>query len=99
MAIVNGQLTTCDRCGTQIFRRATGNGEADGGFTRWNNFESYPEGWRLVDIPIKNKKVHSGSIRVCPKCSALWDKILEEQYLTPANYYMAMNKEDTHESN
>ena len=66
MASVNGQLTICDRCGTQIFRRTTGDGEADGGFTRWNNFESYPEGWRIVDIPSKNKKFHSVSIRVCP---------------------------------
>lgn len=97
MASVNGQLTTCDRCGTQIFRRKTGEGEADGGWTRWDNFAPYPEGWRKVEIPVKNKKFPTQNIRVCPKCSALWDKILEEQYLNTADYYKAMNKEEPHE--
>lgn len=39
MARQNGQLRTCDRCGKTIFLKTTGEGELDGGYTRWNKFE------------------------------------------------------------
>lgn len=97
MAEINGQLSICDRCGVQIFRRKTGEGEADGGWTRWDNFKPYPEGWRMVEVPVKNKNYRAHNIRVCPECSALWDKILEEHYLAPASYYNAVNMEEPHE--
>lgn len=44
MSSVNGRLTTCDLCGEQDFAKHVGDGETDGGFTRWNNFETI-EGW------------------------------------------------------
>lgn len=40
----NGQLLTCDRCGKAAFFRCTGEGELDGGYTRWNEFEE-AKGW------------------------------------------------------
>lgn len=56
MAQVNGELTTRDRCGKQLFRKCIGEGEADGGYTRWNKFEPYPDGWEY----------HSGGRSVMP---------------------------------
>ena len=48
MAKVNGQIVTCDRCGKHIFLKCTGEGERDGGFTRWNKFESLPDGYNTI---------------------------------------------------
>lgn len=70
MAEVNGQLVTCDRCGTQIFRKVIGEGELDGGYTRWNKFEPCPEGWELSKIP-KNDSCKDGYIKTCPTCTNL----------------------------
>ena len=86
MSQVNGQLTTCERCGAQIFRKCIGEGEADGGYTRWNKFEPYPEGWELVSIP-KSDTARYGNIRVCPDCSALWNRVVNEGFLRNTTYY------------
>ena len=72
MSQVNGQLTTCERCGAQVFRKCVGEGEADGGYTRWNNFEPYPEGWNLVSVP-KGLSRHD-CVRVCPACHKVWNQ-------------------------
>lgn len=48
MAEEKGMLKTCDRCGKTIFLKCTGEGEMDGGFTRWNEFEPAPQGWDYV---------------------------------------------------
>lgn len=66
MAEVNGKLCTCDRCGKTVFLRTTGDGEADGGWTRWNKFESYPDGWEYI---------HEVG-RVCPACSKEYRELL-----------------------
>lgn len=67
MSEVNGKLQTCDRCGETIFLKTIGNGEADGGFTRWNKFEDAPEGWEWrYDI---NKLL-------CPKCNETYKSVL-----------------------
>lgn len=84
MAETNGKLLTCDRCGKQIFLKCVGEGEADGGYTRWNNFEKPPKGWDFVNVP-KNIRgecanVHSSFIRVCPECYALWEKVIHEHF-------------------
>ena len=86
MASVNGQLTTCDRCGAEVFRKAVGEGEADGGYTRWNNFEPYPDGWRIVDVPQSAGRQYN-NMMVCPACSALWDSVLNEHFLRGTEYY------------
>ena len=91
MAKVNGQLVTCDRCGKQIFRKCTGEGEADGGFTRWNNFEAMPDGWDLVAVPsslgwIGNGNAYNGYIQACPDCSKLWEEIILDEFLKGTKY-------------
>lgn len=45
MSFVNGRKYICDRCARETFCECTGEGEIDGGFTRWNMFEPLPEGW------------------------------------------------------
>lgn len=91
MSQVNGQLTTCQRCGAQIFRKCTGEGEADGGFTRWNNFEPYPEGWDLVAVPktanTGNGNAYNGYMRVCPDCNRAWNIAVNECFLKGTPYY------------
>lgn len=67
MAWENGRLYTCDRCGAQAFTRTTGDGEADGGWTRWNNFESLP-GWSC--------EANVGNM--CPKCTEQWKSTVEK---------------------
>ena len=72
MSEKNGKLTTCDICGATVFSRSIGEGETDGGFTRWNKFEPKPEGWswesELGDL--------------CPKCSdrfnSKWEQLKKE---------------------
>lgn len=46
MAWTNGRRYICDRCGAETFCACTGEGERDGGYTRWNKFEPLPEGWK-----------------------------------------------------
>ena len=63
---VKGKLVSCDRCGEQIFLKCTGEGERDGGFTRWNEFEPFPEGWE-----------HQYNIgRLCPKCNEKYKQLI-----------------------
>lgn len=88
MAEVNGQLSSCDRCGAQIFRKTTGEGEADGGFTRWNKFEPYPEGWGVVVIPVTGRPYSTDHIRVCPDCHRLWQSALNEHFLKGSELYL-----------
>ena len=72
MSKANGQMLTCDRCGTWIFLKCTGEGEMDGGFTRWNNFEP-ASGWEYVhDVGT-----------VCPKCLHDYRDMLERYKKKP----------------
>lgn len=64
MARENGQLRTCDRCGKTVFLKTIGDGETDGGYTRWNKFED-ATGWRNErDI---------GDL--CPECSQRFEEL------------------------
>ena len=65
MSSVNGKFMTCDRCGATIFCKCTGEGEADGGYTRWNKFEK-AEGWT----------VQHGK-HLCKSCSELYEEMIE----------------------
>jgi len=42
---VEGKLLCCDVCGKTVFLKYVGDGEGDGGFTRWRKYEDRPEGW------------------------------------------------------
>lgn len=66
MSEVNGKLGTCDRCGKSIFLKCTGEKELDGGYTRYNTFESYPDGWEH----------HYEVGRLCPTCNAEWNNVV-----------------------
>ena len=63
----HGQLRTCDRCGATIFLKTTGEGETDGGYTRWNKFED-AKGW--------TNPYEIGDL--CPNCSEEWDILRAE---------------------
>ena len=68
----NGRMLTCDRCGAWKFLKCTGEGEADGGYSRWNKFEPAPEwGW-ISDIG-----------DVCPKCMKDYADMLERYKKRP----------------
>lgn len=60
----NGRLITCERCGTTVFLECIGEGERDGGFTRWNKFEPLPEGWGSFE-----------HYDLCPECNRIWTDI------------------------
>jgi hypothetical protein len=64
----NGRLTFCDRCGTSVFSKVAGEGETDGGYTRWNKFEPLPEGWDY----------YHGIGTVCPDCSRKYKTLVDE---------------------
>ena len=69
---VNGQLWMCERCGKTVFLKCTGEGERDGGYTRWNTFEPAPKGWKEVGV------YHRGIYLVCPECYEEYQKFMEE---------------------
>ena len=63
----NGRMIKCDRCGKEIFCQANGEGEMDGGFTRWTKFEE-AEGWS-----------HEHGIGdLCPECTQEYQRLKEE---------------------
>lgn len=63
MAQYNGRLTICDRCGAKGFARTIGDGETDGGYTRWNKFE-----------PLAGWSYESDIGSMCPVCTAQWQE-------------------------
>lgn len=65
-----GELLTCDRCGTSTFRKLVGSTELDGGFTHVNHFEDVPEGWTYASDLGK-------TMNFCPSCSLVYKKTLE----------------------
>lgn len=73
MSRENGRLIMCDRCGETVFTKTVGDGELDGGFTRWNKFEPIPNGWGVH----KNKDL-------CPTCNSEWNKI-ETEFMNKEN--------------
>lgn len=66
MAERKGKLVTCDRCGETVFLECTGEGELDGGFTRWNKFEDMPNGWEK----------HFPMGMLCPKCNGEYKHLI-----------------------
>lgn len=64
-----GKLEMCDRCGATVFLAHIGDGEADGGFTRWNKFEPEPEGW-MYSLDLKKK--------LCPTCASEYRTMLAQ---------------------
>lgn len=59
MSEVEGKLVGCDVCGETVFLKHVGDGEGDGGFTRWRKYEKMPDGWGRS----------FGFGMLCPSCS------------------------------
>lgn len=60
-----GKNLTCDRCGDTVFlKRVEEDTVLDGGFTRIENFETAPEGW---------KNSFELDMDLCPRCSDIWE--------------------------
>ena len=72
MSRQNGMLITCDVCGATVHLKTLGDGETDGGYTRWNHFERAPEGW-CKKIEISNEYIDT-----CPKCTAKYDALYSQ---------------------
>ena len=70
MSQTNGTLVVCDRCGKQTFVKSVGDEVLDGGYTRWNKFESLPEGWGRFK-----------GYDLCPDCFDTWS-IIENDFLS-----------------
>lgn len=78
MSAKKGMLTTCDRCGQTIFREYIGQGDADGGYTKWDKFERLPSDW-LYETQV-------GAL--CPRCAGLFrvfvHKLMDGKAIAPA---------------
>lgn len=71
MTAIEGKMLTCDVCGKSIFLRFIGEREADGGYTKWREYEN-ADGWTSI---------HVGEIslgNVCPKCGELLQNAMTE---------------------
>lgn len=67
MSYLNGRKYFCDRCGATVFVKCCGEGETDGGYTRWNKFEPLPDGWKnTYDVGM-----------LCPECSKQWNDVID----------------------
>lgn len=72
MAETEGKLLTCDLCGMDTFLKYLGDGESDGGFTKWRRYQK-ADGWGNVHVgkisysticPFCKKKIES-ALRTC----------------------------------
>lgn len=54
----------CNRCGEVHLRKYIGTSYLDGGFTKIENFEACPEGW----------KSHDETGMLCPNCESEYQK-------------------------
>lgn len=70
-----GKYYICDRCGTTSFCEKIGEGEADGGFTKFDKFKE-AEGWITV-YPEVSHGMRSSKL-LCPACGEKYDKLMRE---------------------
>lgn len=59
MARTEGILVTCDRCGETVFLKKTGENDLDGGYTRYNTYQSLSPDWMY----------ETAFGHLCPKCA------------------------------
>ena len=78
MSEQRGKLVECDRCGCTVFLKYLGQGELDGGYTRWDKFEKLPETWMY----------ESQVGCLCDKCAGLFrafiHKLKNGEHIAPA---------------
>lgn len=70
-----GKYYICDRCGTTSFFEKIGEGETDGGFTRFDKFEEATD-WNTV-YPEASHGMGSSKL-LCPTCSEKYNKLMQE---------------------
>ena len=63
-----GLLLSCTKCSITGFRKYIGEGERDGGYTRWDKFEPVPEGWL--------QETEFGYL--CPNCAKTFKTLMTE---------------------
>lgn len=64
-----GRRLVCDRCGREEFLKKLGEKLTDGGFTKCDEYEKYPEDW---------DKVHGKDL--CPVCNDKYTRMIERFY-------------------
>jgi hypothetical protein len=64
-----GKRVICDRCKAEVFCEYIGEGETDGGYTRWKKFAPLPDGWGFVELH-----------ELCPVCMKEWNAICDGFY-------------------
>lgn len=80
MSKTEGEVLTCDVCGESVFLEYTGDKEADGGYTRWREYQKPPEGWNSARVygigdicPLCSKRIN-GAIKAAITCVRDMDK-------------------------
>lgn len=63
MSTAEGKMLACDVCGKSMFLKYLGDGEADGGYTKWRKYE-VADGWTRYSLP---GVVSTGDL--CPECA------------------------------
>lgn len=74
MAELCGKKIVCDRCGEEVFLRYIGEKEFDGGWTKMQYFEPFPEDWTNTPMMQRNGKYIT--YHLCPKCSDEYDRLI-----------------------
>lgn len=68
MALTNGRLAKCDRCGKEHFCKELKPTHLDGGLTEVRKFEDLPDGWETH---------HSYGVGLlCTDCNATYEKAI-----------------------
>lgn len=63
-----GKMVSCHRCGTNLFLKYIGKGDADGGYTTWDRYEDPPEDWLY--------ETEFGYL--CPECANVFKTFMTE---------------------
>lgn len=71
MAEFEGKNLVCDLCGRSVFLKYIGEGESDGGFTKWRKYEEKPKGWSSMSC------VRFIFPNVCPSCAERIEDAIE----------------------
>lgn len=66
MSKVNGRMTTCDRCGCEVFSKCIDEEVTRAGYTIREHFEPLPTGWAW----------HPETGQLCPNCEGEYQMII-----------------------
>ena len=89
-----GKLCVCDRCGETVFLKAIAEKESDGGYTRWTEFEPFPDGWNPRSVLILGNRPSVQIGTLCPVCNKGFSRFLNEIENNLNLFMKKKNKED-----